>query len=73
MAKPEVHDYKSTGATCALDKDKIQMKELIHDYGKKIVLISVKNERENLLNCEKDIERTGIIILTYFRQCYSTT
>ena len=53
MAKPEVHDYKSKGATCALDKDKIQTEELIHDHGEKIVIISVKNGRENLVNCEK--------------------
>ena len=52
MTKPEVHEYKSTGATCALDKDKIQMTEIIHDHGKKLRIIPAKNGRENLVNLE---------------------
>ena len=52
MAKPEVHHYKSTGATCALDKDKIQMTEIIHDHGKKLIIIPAKNGRGNFVDLE---------------------
>ena len=55
MAKPEVHDFKITGATCALDKDKITTKELIQYHEKKIALISDKNKSEKLTNCDKNI------------------
>ena len=50
MDKPEVHNYKSTGATCALDK--IQLTEIIHDHGKNWITISSKNGSENLIDRE---------------------
>ena len=50
MAKPEVHNYKSTGATCALDKDKITTKELIQYHEQKIALSSEKNKSEKVTN-----------------------
>ena len=52
MTKPEVHDYQSTGATCALEKDKIQMTEIILDHGEKLRIIPAENGRENLVNLE---------------------
>ena len=48
--KPEVHEYMSIGATCASDKDKIQITEIIHDHGKKLRIIPDENGRENLVN-----------------------
>ena len=53
MYKQEVQDYKTTGATCALDKDEITTKELIQYHEKKIALISDKNKSEKLANCDK--------------------
>ena len=48
MVKPEVHDYKSIGATCALDKDKIQRTEKIHGHGNNWITIPSKNGSENI-------------------------
>ena len=52
MVKPEVHNYKSTGATCATDKYKIQRTEKNHDHGKNWITISSKNGSENLIDHE---------------------
>ena len=52
MDKPEVQDYKSTGATCAPDKDKIQRTEIIHDHEQNWITISSKNGSENIKDRE---------------------
>ena len=43
MNKPEVKEYESTGATCALNKDKNTTQDLIQLHEKKIKLISDQN------------------------------
>ena len=48
MPKPEVNEFKITGATCALNKDKNTTQELIQYHEKKIALISDQNESEKL-------------------------
>ena len=43
MNKPEVKKYESTGATCALNKEKITTQDLIQLHEKKIKLIADQN------------------------------
>ena len=59
MVKPEVHDTKSTGATCASNKDKILRTDKNHDHGKKDEL-SIKNRSENKKYRDKEKVKVNI-------------
>ena len=62
MVKPEVHDTKSTGATCASNKDKILRTDKNHDHGKKDVLGLEKTGSENKKYRDKENEKLKLII-----------
>ena len=78
MNKPEVKEYKSTGATCALNKDKKTSQDLIQLHEKKIKLISDQNGgkilgKKVINNCNNQLIPFQIMPTEYEEHCKSVS